>query len=143
LENKDPDDIPLKMKKPRKPRYKIKPPAQSETDLILSSPKLLRSIEVGVKEMREGKLLSREEFLKKSGRRIAHQLSSKNISEKKILDDFQKYKTKPRKTKATLQKAAHDKAYIKEFRRVRRKMQAKLKKLGLSYTEEQIFKMVS
>lgn len=33
---------------------------QSETDLILSSPKLLRGIERGVKEMREGKLLTRD-----------------------------------------------------------------------------------
>lgn len=129
------------MKNSRKPKHKIKPPKQSETDLILSSPKLLRSIEAGIKEMFRGKLLSREEFLKKSGRRIAQQLSSRNISEKEILDDFKKYKAERRKT--TLQKATHDKAFIKAFRRVRRKFQAQLKKRGLSYTEEQIFKMVS
>lgn len=35
----------------------------SEMDLILSSPTLLRDIETGVKEMREGKLLSRKEAL--------------------------------------------------------------------------------
>ncbi len=81
--------------------------------------------------------------LKKLGRRIAHQLSSKNISEKEILDDFKKYKAKRRKTKTALQKSAHNKAFTKAFRRVRREMQAQLKKRGLSYTEEQIFKMVS
>lgn len=32
----------------------------SETDLILSSPALLRDIETGVKELRQGKLLTRD-----------------------------------------------------------------------------------
>ena len=87
--------------------------------------------------------ISREEFLKKSGQHIARQLSSRNISEKEILEDFQKYKAERRKAKTSLQKTTHDKAFIKKFRKVQREMQAALKKRGLSYTEEQIFKMVS
>lgn len=66
-------------------------------DLILSSPKLLRSIEAGVKEMLAGKLLTRD----------------------------------------------GKEAFKKNFTRAQKKTIAELKKRGISYTEEQIFKMVS
>ena len=54
-----------------------------------------------------------------------------------------KKRTAYNKEKKELSKAKHAAAFIKEFRRVRRLMQAELKKRDISYTEEDIFKMVS
>ena len=48
------------MKRNTSKKRKTRPRKKSEMDLILSSPELLRGIEAGVKEMREGKLLTRD-----------------------------------------------------------------------------------
>lgn len=68
------------MKNSRKPHHKTKPPKQGEMDIILSSPKLLHDIETAKKELREGKLLTRD---RKKAFNKEETLSSKAFSKTK------------------------------------------------------------
>ena len=92
------------MKKPTKPRHKVKKRKEKlqkpmkTFNLTKEEKDLLASYERGewrsIKNLKSQ--MNRYQTMAKLGHQIASQLSSQNISEKEILDDFKKFKKKRR-----------------------------------------------